>query len=284
MNKHFLIYKPHWRNELRAVLATARKDWLIYWRYPLNAVSSIIQPVIWLAPAIFMGYAFSVKGQAQGLAAYSGSGDYVSFFLLGTILSNFISSVFWGMGYSLKSEMDSGVLEANWLAPASRPLMLMARTLTSLALTAVESTAILLIAGLLFGFRVQGHVLAALGSVLPMLIGLYGFGFAFAALVLVLREANAMVDISSFLVQTFSGSNFPIQALPRWLLPVSLAIPLTYGIDAFRGWLLGTHTLLPIAWEIVLLLVFMALMLLIGLWAFNRLERRVRRLGTLGQY
>ena len=32
-----------------------------------------------------------------------------------------------------------------------------------------------------------------------MLLGLYGFGFAFAAIVLLMREANTLVDVSSFL-------------------------------------------------------------------------------------
>ena len=72
--------------------------------------------------------------------------------------------------------------------------------------------------------------------------------------------------------------------LPKWLLPISLALPLTYGMDAVRGYLLKTNTLLPIAWEIALLVVFMFIMLWIGVWAFNSLERRVRQRGTLGQH
>ena len=109
---------------------------------------------------------------------------------------------------------------------------------------------VLVIAGLVFGFKPTGNALAAVLTALPLLIGLYGFGLAFAALVLLMREANTMVDISSYLVQLFSGSNFPVNALPRWLLPVALALPLTYGFDATRGWLLHTQTLLPIWIEI----------------------------------
>jgi ABC-2 type transport system permease protein len=265
-------------------MTVARKDWLVFWRYPLNAVSSVIHPLIWLTPAYFMGQAFSVNGKALGFAAYSGTTDYTSFMLLGTALSNFITAVFWGMGYSLKGDMDTGVLESNWLCPVSRPLMMAGRTLTNLFVTAITSLVMLLIASLLFGFQPNGNVVAAFLSVLPMLIGLYGFGFAFAALVLIMREANTMVDVSSFLMQIFSGANFPVNALPRWLLPISLALPLTYGFDAVRGWLLGTRTLLPIGWEIVLMIVFMFVMLAVGLVAFRALERHVRKLGTLGQY
>lgn len=276
--------KPSIRSHLLAVYAIARKDWNQYWRYPLNAASSIFQPIIWLTPVYFMGKAFSINGQALGFAAYAGTSDYMSFILVGNALANFIMAVFWGMGFAIKNDMDSGVLESNWMAPVPRPLLLAGRTITSLIITTITSLLMLIIAGLLFGFHPTGNVWAAFLTVLPMLLGLYGFGFAFAALVMLMKEANTMVDIGSFVVQTFSGTSFPVQALPRWMLPIALAIPLTYGFDAIRGWLLRTQTLLPLPLEIVLLVVFMVVMILIGLAAFRGLERRARQLGNLSQH
>ena len=278
------LSQPNLKTQLRALFVIARKDWKVFWRYPLNAVSNIFQPIIWITPVYFMGKAFSVNGQALGFEAYSGTGDYMSFILLGTVLSNFILTVFWGMGYALKNDMDAGVLESNWLTPVPRLLMLIGRTLASLLTTAITSAIMLLVAGLLFGFRPTGNTLAAFLTALPMLIGLYGFGFAFAGIVLLMREANTMVDVGSFLVQGFSGTNFPVQSLPSWLIPVALALPLTYGLDAVRGFLLKTQTILPIPVEIALLIVSMFLMLWFGAWVFQRVERRVRTLGTIGQH
>jgi len=275
---------PTFLSYLYALLAIARGDWRRYWRYPLNAVAQVFQPVIWLTPVFFMGQAFSANGAAEGFAAYTGTTDYMSFILIGTALNNFITAVFWGMGYALKNDMDTGVLESNWLAPIPRPLLLVGKTLSSLLLTAITSASMLVVAGLLFGFRTSGSALAAAAAAIPMLIGLYGFGFAFAALVLVLREANSLVDVSSFLVMLFSGANFPVTVLPRWLLPIALIMPLTYGFDVVRGFLLKTRTLLPIPQEIGLLVFFMFLMVALGLWVFRILERRVRVKGTLGQH
>jgi ABC-2 type transport system permease protein len=276
--------QPSLKSHFAALMAIAKKDWRQYWRYPLNAVSSVLQPLIWLAPVYFMGKAFSINGKALGFAAYTGSSDYMSFILLGTALSSFINAVFWGMGYSLKNDMDAGVLESTWLAPVPRLLLLVGRTFTSLLVTTITSAAMLVVAGLIFGFHPSGSARAAFLTALPMLIGLYGFGFAFAAAVMIIREANTMVDMSSFLVQIFSGADFPVTALPRWLLPVSLALPLTYGFDAVRGLLLGTRTLLPIQIEILILIVFMFVMIVLGALTFRALERRVRMRGTLGQH
>jgi ABC-2 type transport system permease protein len=278
------LSQPSLKAQIRALYVIARKDWKVFWRYPLNAVSNIFQPIIWITPVYFMGKAFSTNGQALGFAAYSGTGDYMSFILLGTVLTNFILTVFWGMGYALKNDMDAGVLESNWLTPVPRLLILVGRTLSSLLVTAITSFIMLVIAGALFGFKPTGNTLAAFLTAIPMLIGLYGFGFAFASVVLLIREANTLVDVSSFLVQGFSGTNFPVKSLPTWLIPIALILPLTYGLDAVRGWLLETKTILPINLEIVILIVFMFVMLWFGAWIFNRVERRVRKLGTLGQH
>ncbi len=278
------LSKPSFASYLRALAAIAKRDWLEFWRYPLNAISMVLQPMVWLAPAYFMSLAFSVNGQARGFAAYTGTSDYMSFIILGTALSNFIGAVFWGMGFSLKNDMNAGVLESNWLAPVPRPLLMAGRTAVNLLITTIISLGILGTAALVFGFRPTGSALSAVLSVLPMLIGLYGFGFAFAALVLLLREANTLVDVSNFLVQLVSGESFPVTVLPRWLLPLALAVPITYGFDVFRALLIRTRSLLPVPLEVALLVGFMFGMIAFGLWIFRLLERHVRVRGTLGQY
>src|ERR1044071_4157903 len=155
------LSQPSLKTQLRALFVIARKDWKVFWRYPLNAISNVFQPIIWVTPVYFMGKAFSTNGQALGFAQYSGTGDYMSYVLLGTALSNFILTVFWGMGFALKEDMDAGVLESNWLTPVSRLHILVGRTLTSLFTTIITSLVMLVIAALLFGFHPTGNTLAA---------------------------------------------------------------------------------------------------------------------------
>ena len=280
----FGLSRPTFRSHLRALWLITTNNWKHHWRYPLNAVSDLLQPLVWLAPVYFMGLAFSVDGKAEGFAGYAGTNDYMSYIIVGTALASFVGAVFWGMGYSLKWDMDGGVLEANWMAPLPRPLMLVGRTFSSVTTTTITSLGMVLMASIIFGFHPTGSIINAILTIIPLLIGLYGFGFAFAAVVLILRDANTLVDSGSFIVQIFSGSNFPINVLPKWLLPVSLIIPLTYGFDAVRGWLLNTRTLLPLMVEVAILVVSMFLLVFIGLRTFYWLEKRVHQKGTFGQY
>src|SRR5919199_1162651 len=185
----------NWRSHLRAALAIAKKDWLHFLRYPLNAVFRIVQPIMWLTPVYFLGMSFADKGSNVGFAAFAGTQDYMSFVLVGAILSNYVSAVFWGMGFSLKTEMDSGVLESNWMMPVPRPLFLAGQTIASLAIATVTGAGLLLLGALFFGFNTTGNLLPAFFVLLPTLLALYGFGFAFAGIVLLLKDANTLVPL-----------------------------------------------------------------------------------------
>src|SRR5512133_2474473 len=58
------LARPTFGSHLRALYAIAQKDWQQFWRYPLNVVGYIMNPLIWLAPVYFMGMAFSTNGKA----------------------------------------------------------------------------------------------------------------------------------------------------------------------------------------------------------------------------
>jgi len=273
-----------WQSYLRALIAIAKKDWLHFIRYPLNAIFRVMQPIIWLTPVYFMAQSFATEQGNVGFAAYSGTVDYMSFILVGAVISSYVSSVFWGMGMSLKNEMNSGVLESNWLTPVPRFIFLIGQTVANLIVTTIMNAGILFLGWLFFGFSITGNLLQAIAVVIPLLLALYGFGFGFAAIVLLIREANTLIDVSDYLVSMLSGSQFPVQVLPRFLLPIALALPLTYGFDIVRGFLINTKTLLPIPYEIGILLLFMGVMVPLGYAIFKRVERRSKKLGTIGMH
>lgn len=274
------LAEPTWQSHVRAVWAIAVKDCISFVRYPLNAAFRAIEPAVWLTPVFFLGKSFGSGGQS-GFAAISGTSDYMAFIVLGAVLSNYVSAVFWGMGFGMKNEMSAGTLENNWMAPIPRWLYLVGQTLSSLIITTFTSASMLILVRLLFGVRITGDVLAAFTAIIPMLVALYGFGFAFGAMVLLVREANTMVDVTNFVVMLFSGSFFPVQVLPRYFFPIALALPLTYGYDAVRGHLLKAHTILPIPYETLILVMFMLVMAPLGYGIFRRIDRKCRIEGTL---
>ncbi len=267
-----------------AILAVARKDILLMSRYPLLLVSRIVEPFGWLLPVYFLGRTFSQGRLAAGFAAWAGTGDYMAFVIVGWILSSYVSAVMWGMGFALKNEMDSGVLEANWLTPHPPLVLLVGRTVASIVTTTLGSAVFGILAITLFGLSIRGQILPAIGFVFPVILGLYGLGFALAAMILLLRDASTLIDVSNFVLGLVSGRDYPVVVLPRPVFAIALLLPLTYGYDALRALLLGTRPLVSLPVEGAVVGVFMVAMLAGGTWVFGRVERHCRIHGTLAHH
>ncbi len=188
--------------------------------------------------------------------------------------------MFWGIGYSLKMEIGSGVLESNWMTPVPRLAVLAGRTLTSLVPTTLNCAGVRTASWLLFGFTANGSVTKVIRIAVPMLAGL--FGVVFAGLARSSGDANTVVDVSNFLVAGLSGSGFPVTVLPRGLLEVSLALRTACGFDVVRSLILGIPPLLALGAAAAVLGGFMVVMLTLGWGLFCAVERLCRARGTLG--
>lgn len=270
------------KNYIAAIVAIFKKDMKIFFSYKVNAIFSILEPIIWITPVYFLAKAFQIGGKNIGFAQYTGTTDYMAFLVMGSIVGSFVSSVLWGMGFSLKNEMDVGVIESNWLTPIPLWVQLIGRSIFSLFHTTISTLIVAFLIWILFGFSINGSILSSLATLIPLLIGLYGLGFGIAALVLITNNANNIIDITNFTLNTICGSEFPITVLPRRIMTISLAIPLTYGYDSIRGILLGTKTLLPIATEQLILVIFMGISIFLGLIILNKVEKYCKTIGNIG--
>ncbi|MDQ7844706.1 MAG: ABC transporter permease, partial [Armatimonadota bacterium] len=249
-----------------------------------QSISRVVEPVGWLLPVYSLSRTFSQGGSAPGFAAWTGTGDDMAFVVVGWMLSAYVSAVMWGMGFSLKTEMDQGVLEANWVAPASPAVLLVGRTLASLAVTTCTAAGFAVLAMWIFGLSLRGQILPAVGFALPVVVGLCGLGFMLAGIVLRLRDADTLIDVSHFTLGLLSGRDYPIFVLPRPMVLLSLVLPLTYGYDGIRALLLGTTPILPLPLQAAVGGLFMVLMVVAGLGMLRRLEYRSRLDGSLGQH
>lgn len=274
--------KNKFKTYMTAIGAIFKKDMKIFFSYRVNAIFSILEPIIWITPVYFLSKSFQIGGENIGFAQYTGTTDYMAFLVMGSIVGSFVSSVLWGMGFSLKNEMDVGVIESNWLTPIPLWVQLIGRSIFSLFHTTISAIIVALLIWLLFGFSINGSILSSVATLIPLLIGLYGLGFGIAALVLITNNASNIIDITNFTLNTLCGSEFPITVLPRGIMAVSLAIPLTYGYDSIRGILLGTKTLLPISTEQLILTIFMGISVLLGLIILNKVEKHCKTIGNIG--
>ena len=269
---------------LSVLAAMARKELVIMLRYPVEFVASFVQVFIIVIVLTLAGLMFAKGGvQAEDNSNTAGLVVY------GFILFMFLSDTLWSIGYNVRREQKQGTLEQLYLSPASKFLSLQSRITVTLVWTGalcVVSAALMsaMIGRLPFANLPLGLLVLAL-----TLSGTFGTGFAFAALTLRIKEAGQTVaNLSQFAFMVFCAPFFPFSALPEWLRWVSRAIPLSYGVDAFRSTLMGfPHgfpELAPLNVELIIVAAFGLLMPVFGFWLYQREENRARMHGSLSEY
>ena len=272
-------------DELRAAIAIAHKDIRNQSRYRFVVASNIFTPLYQgVLPALLFGLSFAVAGRVVGLEKTIGTADLAGFIFLGGVISGLVATTFWSMAASIRGEMDMGTLEPTWLTPTRRETIVIGRALGGLFWFAFSQVAIFAIGIVFFGLRFRPDIVLATPAIALAIVSMVGIAYLLAGLVLVMKEANFMIDVTNFLFATASGVAFPITLLPGVLQPISYALPTTYAMDILRQQALGTRPLLDPAIEYVALAITTLVAYPLGLWAFRRADRRIRRLGTINQY
>lgn len=256
----------------------------IYFRYPVNFIMTLIEPIMWLTPYYFLGKSFSAGGKLSGFEKYTGNSDYIGFIVIGYMISSYVNTVFWTMGFSLKEEMRQGVLESNWSAPVNRVLLMVSKSTFQFTAATFEIILTGIICHFIFGFSINSGLIKVIAYLIPGIIGMMGLGLMIGALVLMAKEANAVIDISSSVISALAGGFFPIKVLPKGVFFISMTLPLTYVYDSSRAILINQIPLMSLRQEIIIIFFTMFIFCILGSFVFNMVERKCRMTGNLGTH
>jgi ABC-2 type transport system permease protein len=274
-------------SELYALLAIARKEWIIFRRYPSWVVAFLIWPVLFPVGFIFTAKALSGPGN-HTLSAFgelAGTTDYVSFVVVGSTMWMWLNITLWDVGFQLRSEQMRGTLESNWLCPVWRISIIVGASLTKLITSLIFLTITVVEFRVFFGVQMVSGNLGLLLLILLLVIpSIYGLGLAFASLVIRFKEANAMVFLVRGIFMVFCGITYPLSVLPGWMKEVAAFLPLTYAIQDIRAVVLANASFIDIRADVIKLTLFAIILPVLGLSAFFFTERRARQTGALGQY
>lgn len=243
----------------RAVLLVMEHFWTWYRRnWRATIVGSVVEPLLFLV-AFGLGFAVLVNNGGR-LAELTGGLPYIvwlapALLTMNTLqIATFESSypvvsgfkwqrIYWAITATPVTAAQAGVGHLSWIA---------VRMLTS----GVVYVAILVPFG---GVRDGGIVVSLLAATLC--------GAAFAAPVMafatvVRKEGPAFGALFRFVLipmTLFSGTFFPVDALPVWVRPLAWSTPLWHGTELARGAALGSLQLWPsvghLAYLVVLLVV-----------------------------
>lgn len=278
--------QPGFLSDVRAFYAVLRREWTIFTRYPSWIIALIIWPLIF--PMIYILTARALAGpDGSGLAAFTqltGATDYIGYIIVGTTVWMWQNIVLWDVGFALRNEQMRGTLESNWLSPTWRFSYLLGHSAPQVISMAMFFVITALEFGLIFGVRLNGSVWMLILMMLAAIPAIYGLGFAFASLVITVKEANAFVFLIRGLVMIFCGITFPIAILPEWMQSFAKWLPQTYLIHGIREAAFANAGIAELLPDLIPLLGFGTFWLIVGYVTFIWMERRARQTGAIGQY
>lgn len=233
-----------------------------YVRSKPRMIGSLGQPLLFL---LAFGFGFGAIFQRAG------EGNYIQFLAPGIILMSVLFTAVFS-GIDLIWDRQFGFLKETLVAPVSRFEIMLGKTLGGATVAAIQGIIVFLLT-LLVGFRPHDWLLVpvAFGFIFLVSMLFTSLGVTIASR---LNDMQAFPLIMNFLVMPIfflSGALFPLQGVPPVMEVVIRLDPLTYGIDAVRGFLIGVHSF-SLTLDMLILLIVTAVFIGIGSLLFQQIE------------
>jgi ABC-2 type transport system permease protein len=255
-------------------------------RYPMNTANLLLvlplsQTVL---PAVLLGAAFLVDGNAVGLQARTGTSELLAWLMLGVVVASALVGVIWTMTGDISGARETGALEVLWASPASPRVLSIGSAVAGFLLTMVASLVLVTSSAALGADYRTDRVLWVIPLLGLLLVASLGVGYLLSGILLLVREAESALDSVGSALGIFSGIVFPVTILPVPLFALSMALPTTWILELLRHVLLGGTLMLSFGTTWLIAVGESAIMLGVGAYVFRRCQRTVRRRGTLGQF
>jgi ABC-2 type transport system permease protein len=286
MESHSSLPRPTARTRLDIAAWTAFARYRELASYPGWFLLDVFIPIVTAAVPILLGRATGGNDAAANFAQRAGTSNYAAFLLIGANTFLMTLRAFWDIGLWLRNQQQIGTLESIYTTPADRRWILAGLAAFNLARGLVNFFLSYLLGCLVFSVNpLQGDYVIAISFLCVGVIPLYALSLLYGALVLRLKETNALIQIAQALLTLAMGIYYPVTILPPLARTFALLVPPTWMTNGMRAALLDTGYLLG-AWPRDLAV--LAAMCLVGpplaFAIFRRTERSLQRGAGMGQF
>jgi ABC-2 type transport system permease protein len=237
------------------------REMIKFVRAKFRIIGAIAMPMFLL---VFMGFGFR-RVDVPGLPPDIG---YFQYFVPGVIgMTLLFTGVMVGM--VVMSDRQYGFLKEIMVTPASRVSIALGRIAGGVTTSLIQAVIILLIS-IAMGFRVSGILELVAAFLVMFLISVIfiSSGLIVGSRLTDVHDYNNLMNFMNFPIFLLSGALFPLQNLPAPIRVFSFIDPLTYGVDALRGLMIGSTTF-PLVLDFFILGIVSIAMVLLSAYAFK---------------
>jgi len=263
--------------DARAFAAAAHKELRTLRRYPTLFLSFFFWPILLPAVYVAMGaaYAGDDPRAVETFTGLTGSDSVAGFVFVGWAMYMWLSNVLWGAGTSLRTEQLRGTLEAVFLTPANRLVLLFGPS-TGAMMPQLVNFVVMELA--------PDRVALSLLVIAVTVPAMYGIGSLFASAILRFGDVAGVVQLVRGVFTIACGVTFPVVLLPEWARAVAYTLPPTYFLAGVRSALLAGADLGDLSPDLGVLALLGIGVCALAVVAFRITERSARRTGMLGRY
>ena len=210
--------------------------------------------------------------QTEGVVP--GTPSYFDFIAPGIMAMTVMMSVMTGLPVAISQEKEVGTLDGMMVAPINRLSIILGKTLGQTARGLLQGAIILVMAAVLFHVAIQGSILLVFALLLLGVFSFVGLGIVITSFAKDQETAQMMMMTLMFPMMFLSGVFFPIQQMPWYMQDVSRVLPLTYAAQALRKVMVLGAGIPDIYTELMVMIVFGAIMTAIAVPVFRRMMTR----------
>lgn len=274
--------------DLRAFAAAVQRELRATRRYPLMLVGSVFWPILLPSVFVLIGRVYSGGNDPRAVAAFaerSGTTQIAGFVFVGFAMYMWLSLFLWGPGTALRQEQLRGSLEAVFLTPASRLVILFGPPVAHVWPVLFQFGVMIVGLRVLFGVELPLDAIARAAVVVAVGIpSMYALASLFSLAVLRYGEIGPLVHFVRGTLVLLSGVTFPIAMLPGWAQAAAAVVPAPYIVTDVRRVLLGGADLGSVAADLAIVVALAVTLAAIAAVAYGWIERDARRTGMLGAY
>jgi len=214
------------RTDLRAVSIVWRRELIRFQRDRLRAITSLIQPLLFLL-VLGTGLSSLAKGgMPPGI-------NFKTFIYPGVLAMSVLFTAIFSAA-SIVWDREFGFLREMLVAPVSRASIVIGKCLGGATIATLQGIVMLALAGLAGVPYNPALLITLVGEMLLLSFTLTAFGVMMAARITQFQAFMALTQMLVMPLFFLSGALYPLRGLPSWLSVLTRIDPLTYVVGPMR--------------------------------------------------